>query len=69
MPARKKAVSTQKAHLTKQEIEERRDGYHSNTWNGCIKCHHRSIDWKFHDSGVCGQSIICSYKVYRWKIK
>ena len=28
-----------------------------------------AFDWKFHDSGVCGQSIICSYKVYRWKIK
>ena len=38
--------------------------YHSNTWYGCIKCHHWSIDRKYHDSSVCDQSDIRFYTVY-----
>ena len=43
--------------------------YHSNTWYGCIKCHHWSIDRKYHDSSVCDQSDIRFYTVYHWKIE
>ena len=46
-----------------------RGGYHSNTWDGCIKCHHWSIDWKYHDSSVCDQSDIRVYTVCHWKIE
>lgn len=35
------------------DSDSERNGYHSNTWDGCIKCHHWSIDWKYHDSSVC----------------
>jgi hypothetical protein len=33
-------------------------------WYGCIKCHHWSIDRKYHDSSVCDQSDIRFYTVY-----
>lgn len=44
-------------------------GYNSNTWDGCIKCHYWSIDWKHHDSSVCDQSDIRVYTVCHWKIE
>lgn len=34
-----------------------------------VKCHHWSIDWKYHDSSVCDQSDIRVYTVCHWKIE
>ena len=43
-------------------------GYHSNAWYGCIKCHHWSFDWMYHDSSVCNPCGICFLTIYHRKI-
>ena len=37
-------------------------------WYGCIKCHHWSIDWKYHDSSVCNPCGIRFLTIYHRKI-
>ena len=48
--------------------DSKRNGYNSNTWDGCIKCHHWSFDWKYHDSSVCNPCGIRFLTIYHRKI-
>jgi len=37
-------------------------------WYGCIKCHHWSFDWMYHDSSVCNPCGIRFLTIYHRKI-